>query len=82
MSTAIVVLDRQQGGVENLKNQGINIQVLFSISQVLKILLTNQKITEEVMNNVEEYISKVKLFDKGISLSCKNGNSCSSFCTN
>lgn len=63
-SHAIVVLDREQGGVKNLQNEGVNVHILLTISEMLTILFKHQKISKDIVSEVESYISSVKLITK------------------
>lgn len=53
---AYVVIDREQGGRENLENHGIKIKSLFVITQFMKYLLEAGKITSETIKNVDDYL--------------------------
>lgn len=53
---ALVVLDREQGGKEKLKAQGIHLHPLISIFDVLKVLFAEKKITEKTFREVNEFL--------------------------
>lgn len=55
----IVVVDRQQGGEANLNNNNVQVKSLFTVTTIIEILLKNNKITQEVAENVKSYFAKV-----------------------
>jgi uridine monophosphate synthetase len=54
---AIVVIDREQGARENLKENGIQLHPLISIFDLLKVLFYEKKISEETFNQVNAFFS-------------------------
>ena len=54
---AIVVLNREQGGQERLKEQGIHLQSLINIFDLLKVLFYEKKITEETFRAVNDFLT-------------------------
>ena len=52
----IVLLDREQGGVEELKKQGFNVICSMTITELLLILLEEGKISKEIYDKVNEYL--------------------------
>jgi orotate phosphoribosyltransferase len=54
----MVVVDREQGGVENLERLGYKVYALAQISALAKCLLTSKDISMEQANAVLEYIGK------------------------
>lgn len=55
---AIVVVNREQGGVENIAKRGINMHSLFTLSYLLETLKDAGKIDESMVKSVGEYIAK------------------------
>ncbi|MCK5084035.1 MAG: hypothetical protein KAQ64_00060 [Candidatus Pacebacteria bacterium] len=62
----IVLVDRQQGGVELLHELGIEVHFLFTLEEILEIYIKNKFISEEVAQEilnyprlVEEYINNL-----------------------
>ncbi len=53
---AIVVLDREQGGKERLKENGIQLHSLISIFDLLKVLFYEKKISESSFREVNEFL--------------------------
>jgi len=53
----IVLLDRGQGGPENLRKKGFACHSLFTMQEVLQILKKHNKITEKEVKNSEEFMS-------------------------
>jgi uridine monophosphate synthetase len=58
---SIVVVDREQGGADNVANQNIKMHSIFTLKYLLETLKEAEKITEKVANNVKEYLSKTIL---------------------
>ncbi|XP_050424890.1 uridine 5'-monophosphate synthase [Adelges cooleyi] len=56
VSRVIVLVDRQQGGLQRLSNKGLNITSIFTITQIVDILKREGKISEEKHKNVLDYI--------------------------
>lgn len=54
----MVVVDREQGGRENLENMGYKVHALARISEVVNALREMKKISEEQANSVLNYIKK------------------------
>lgn len=52
-----VVLDRAQGGVELLEQKGYRVHSLFNIHEVLEILKSHQKITEDQAQEVSRFVN-------------------------
>lgn len=55
---AVIILDREQGGRENLKINNITMKSLFTMSELLDILSKNGKITSEIAINVKNYLTE------------------------
>jgi len=54
----MVVVDREQGGKENLEKLGYKVHALAKISELVNCLLQNKHITEEHANAVLNYVKK------------------------
>jgi orotate phosphoribosyltransferase len=54
----LVVVDREQGGRENLEKMGYKIRALVKVSEVVKSLFQDSKITKEQTEAVLDYIKK------------------------
>lgn len=52
-----VIIDREQGGKENLENHGIKVKSLFTITQFMRYLLEAEKITPEIVKDVNDYVA-------------------------
>ncbi|CAG9584548.1 unnamed protein product [Danaus chrysippus] len=57
---AVIILDREQNGKQNLAANGVYIKSLFTMSEILKILVDNQKITKQMSIDVINYLNDVK----------------------
>lgn len=55
---AIVVVNREQGGVDNIAKRGIKMHSLFTLSYLLETLKDAGKIEESMVKAVGEYIAK------------------------
>lgn len=56
MTDAIVVVDREQGGSENTKKDGIRMHSLFSMSYLLNVLYKADRIEKNTLQTVSTYI--------------------------
>ncbi|KAG5667923.1 hypothetical protein PVAND_015888 [Polypedilum vanderplanki] len=55
---AIVVVDREQGGKDNLTKNGIRMHSLFTLPYFLEILKDEGKIEDDMIKTIKDYISK------------------------
>jgi uridine monophosphate synthetase len=53
----IVVVDREQGGREKLEQKGFTVNSLAKISEIVKILATSKRITNNQADKVLQYIN-------------------------
>ncbi len=58
IENALVLIDRQQGGSERLKCQGINVVSILTLEAVLHYLGSSHKISEEWYHKCMEYLLK------------------------
>jgi len=56
VTDVVVLLDRQQGGKENLSSRGYNLHTVFSMNELLQTLLEAEKITQEIFDNTTNFI--------------------------
>ena len=54
----VVVVDREQGGKENLEKHGYELRALTTISELAEALSQSRKITKEQANNIVNYTKK------------------------
>lgn len=54
-TTALVIVDREQGAVENLKRNGIKVKSLFKVTELANILYEAGKLDQTSCNFVLEY---------------------------
>lgn len=57
---AIIILDREQGGKQNLSTNNVQMKSLFTMTELINILVKNSKITEQMGKDVKEYLSNVQ----------------------
>jgi orotate phosphoribosyltransferase len=55
---AVVLLDRQQGGVRNLKKVGVRLHCFATISEVCRVLLTKGAIEDSQFNQILEQMTE------------------------
>lgn len=55
---SVVLIDRQQGGIQQLKNDGIDVTAIITMNQLLEMLVTAGKLTDAKRENI---ISKLGL---------------------
>lgn len=53
---AVVVIDREQGGRENLAAQGIRLHALTTLSDVLRVLVAHGRVSEEKATEVRAFL--------------------------
>lgn len=56
-SDAVVLLNREQGGSDILKNHGIKMHALFTLTQLMEYLKAEGCIDEVIVRKVQEYLS-------------------------
>lgn len=72
---AVVVVDREQGGTQNLKEKGVKMHVLITLSEIMNILLRAGKITEKMVEDVKKYTSNTQInIDGSFRVANLNGN--------
>ena len=54
----VVVVDREQGGKENLEKHGYELRALTTISELAEALFRSRKITKKQANNIVNYTKK------------------------
>lgn len=61
VENVITIINREQGGMQNIEKYGYRVQSLLSISDILKHLLLQEKITEKQANLTYEFIHENQL---------------------
>lgn len=56
MTDAIVLMDREQGGVEMLASQGIKLHPIISMFKLLNVLLAAKRIDAQTAQSVRKFI--------------------------
>lgn len=56
VSDVVVLIDREQGGRENLAKHNMRLHAAFTMSDILRVLLKHRKISETVAQNVRDFI--------------------------
>lgn len=57
----LIVLDREQGGIEKLMHKGYDVEALYSLSSVISLLFVEHKIDEKCFNEVNEFLSNSRI---------------------
>ncbi|CAH4032693.1 unnamed protein product [Pieris brassicae] len=57
---AIIILDREQGGRQNLEVNDVKMKALLTMSKLIEILVENNKINKATANDVKYYLQNVK----------------------
>ncbi|MDO5509224.1 MAG: orotidine-5'-phosphate decarboxylase [Weeksellaceae bacterium] len=52
----VVVLDREQGGIEKLKEKGYNVQALFTINEVIEILHKYHRLEADDVKRIKSFL--------------------------
>lgn len=63
---ALIIMDREQGGRDNLNKVGINIQSLFTLTEMMEYLLEAEKINKQTYDSVINYLKTNKASVKTI----------------
>lgn len=56
VTEAFVVVDREQGGLKHLQENGIEVKSLFSLTKLINFLVESDKINKEVAKQVSFYL--------------------------
>jgi len=56
VTDAIVLLDREQGGKENLQKEGIRLHSVLTMSKLLQVLEINKKISSETLHDIHHFL--------------------------
>lgn len=56
VTQALVIMDREQGGKKNIENSGIKMKSLYTLTQMMEYLLEADKVSQETVNKVAEYL--------------------------
>ncbi|XP_023943710.2 uridine 5'-monophosphate synthase [Bicyclus anynana] len=57
---AVIILDREQGGRQNLESNNVHIKSLFTMTELINILLKNNKISKQTGADVINYLKNVQ----------------------
>jgi len=58
VTDAIVLIDREQGGTQNLDGMGVRLHALFSLSQILNLLHDTHRIDTKQLRTVQDYLAQ------------------------
>ncbi|XP_077994571.1 uridine 5'-monophosphate synthase-like [Glandiceps talaboti] len=58
VTDAVVLLDRQQGGKQRLQHQGINLQCVCGMSDILEVLEKHGKLDVETVKAVQQFLAE------------------------
>lgn len=62
VTDAFIILDRQQGGKQALEDQNIKVNSLFTLMQLIEILVEAGKIDAELKNKVKDYLKSSQFY--------------------
>ncbi|MHA2060152.1 MAG: orotidine-5'-phosphate decarboxylase [Candidatus Ranarchaeia archaeon] len=55
---AVVLIDRQQGGMQNLANEGVKVHPVITITEIVDILKKNKHLTQDHADTILKYVSE------------------------
>jgi uridine monophosphate synthetase len=58
----IVFIDREQGAKQHLESKGFHLHVVFTITEVIQMLLREEKINEQTANSIFTFIKNHKIY--------------------
>lgn len=61
VTQAFIIIDREQGARDNLKNHNIKVKSLYTVTELMKYLLEANKITQQIMEDVNNYLKTNKV---------------------
>ncbi|KAK7793028.1 hypothetical protein R5R35_004459 [Gryllus longicercus] len=61
VTEAIVVVDREQGGIQNLASHGLKMRSLCTLTQIMNTLLEKGKVDQNTVDQVKNYISLTQI---------------------
>ena len=61
----VVLVDREQGGKEELKEKGYELHSIFTISEILDILKENKKIDSQQYKSIKDYFADPEKWSEG-----------------
>lgn len=64
VSDVVTVIDREQGGKENLQREGLHIRSLITLTEILNVLEDAQKIESSLVENIKTFIRSNQLVKK------------------
>lgn len=60
VNLAVVILDREQGGRQNLEGNNVHVKSLFTMTELINILVKNNKIRKQTGADVISYLKNVQ----------------------
>lgn len=76
VSDVVVLINREQGGRENIEARGVRLHALVTITEVMRILHEKGRIKQETVDKVREFVQSSKMEIKVSKAQLTNGRPC------